>query len=271
MKKVIILTGSELRHQFVRKFIALSDDIKVLRTYSEGDEKSLKNFALSQENNTYRLRHMLNREQSEKDFFKLFVDCSPDYSNPVFIKRGDVNLPEHISEIIELNPDLVIAYGCSLVKDPLIKAFSGRFLNVHLGLSPYVRGSGSNYWPFVNNEPEYAGATFMYIDVGVDTGEIIHQIRPKIVWGDTLSIIGNRLIIEVAHTYCEIIKKFDRLEKMPQIPVPKNERYYRKKDYTEESVIALYNNFKNGLVENYLGQEAARCKKVPIIKNPALA
>ena len=38
------------------------------------------------------------------------------------------------------------------------------------------------------------GATFMYIDAGIDTGEIIHQIRADIVIGDSPHSIGNRLI-----------------------------------------------------------------------------
>ena len=42
MRKIIILTGSELRHDFVRKFIADSSEIDVIASYCEGSEKSLK-------------------------------------------------------------------------------------------------------------------------------------------------------------------------------------------------------------------------------------
>ena len=53
--------------------------------------------------------------------------------------------------------------------------FSRKFLNVHLGLSPYYRGSGTNVWPLINTEPDMVGAT-LCIDAGIDNGEIIHQI-----------------------------------------------------------------------------------------------
>src|SRR5690606_10372264 len=103
----------------------------------------------------------------------------------------------------------------SLIREPLLSAFQGRFLNVHLGLSPYYRGSGTNFWPLVNGEPEFVGATFMHIDAGVDTGEVIHQIRARIFPGDTPHQIGNRLIADMARVYAALIRDFDRLERMP--------------------------------------------------------
>ena len=40
-KRIVILTGSELRHRFVRKALGLSPGIDVLRTYCEGMQNSL--------------------------------------------------------------------------------------------------------------------------------------------------------------------------------------------------------------------------------------
>ena len=37
-------------------------------------------------------------------------------------------------------------------------------INVHLGLSPYYKGSATNFWPFVNNELQFLGVTFMVTD-----------------------------------------------------------------------------------------------------------
>jgi len=176
----------------------------------------------------------------------------------------------YIRKIVASKPDLLIAYGCSIIKEPLLSLFSGRFINVHLGLSPYYRGSGTNYWPLVNNEPEYIGATFMYIDSGIDTGEVIHQIRAKCFWGDGPSQIGNRLILDMSKVYKDIINNFDSLKKMPQLPVPLNERFYKRRDYTEDSVLILYKNFYKNLIGKYLIERNDRCKKVPIIKNNTL-
>lgn len=266
MKKIVILTGSEFRHDYVRKFIALDPEIEVIASFCEGVGKSYGAFIETQTDTEMRTKHLLAREQSEKDFFKSFVESTPDKSNPLSLQKGDINKSEYHEKIVSLKPDLIVAFGCSLIKEPLISAFSGKFLNVHLGLSPYYRGSATNYWPLVNGEPEFVGATFMYIDAGIDTGEIIHQIRASIICGDTPSSIGNRLIKDMALAYREIIKHIDRLPRMPQ-PGKILGKVYRQKDYDERSVQDLYTLFSNGLVETYIRERDARWAKAPIVSN----
>lgn len=271
MKRIAVLTGSEMRHTFVRMFIALSDEIEVVQSFCEGTEKSLAAIVESDDSDSLRRKHVLARQQGEQDFFRNFVESVPDRSSPRGIKKGDINSPEHAQQIIESDPDLLVAYGCSIVREPLLSAFTGRFVNVHLGLSPYYRGSGANFWPLVNGEPQYVGATFMHIDAGVDTGEVIHQIRARLTWGDTPSSIGNRLISDMARAYRRIILRFDDLEKMPQIPVPDDARLYKRRDFTQDSVAAVYRRFGTGLVESYLAREPELCRNAPIIENPTIA
>lgn len=271
MKRIIILTGSELRHEFFRRYIALSEGIQVINAYCEGLENTLRTLVdIDGSANDMRSKHLSAREQAEKDFFGLFVETTSDQSNPVHLPKGKINTSKYTQEIIYSKPDLLVAYGCSIIRDPLLSAFRGRFLNVHLGLSPYYRGSGTNYWPLVNGEPEYVGATFMHIDAGIDTGEIIHQVRANYCWGDSPSQIGNRLIVEMSRVYRSVIVNFDNLATISPLPRPANGKEYKKKDYTEESVKILYRNFESGIIERYLNEEVERCAKVPIIDNPML-
>lgn len=269
--RIVILTGSELRHAYMRKAIALAEGIEVARSYCEGTEKSLANIVRQQQRgDDIRLGHLAAREQSEQDFFASFVALAPDRSAPVFLPKGAINEPAHCGEIEALAPDLVVAYGCSLIREPLLTRFQGRFLNVHLGLSPYYRGTGTNFWPLVEGRPEYVGATFMHIDAGIDTGEVIHQIRAEVAPGDGPHQIGNRLIRDVAHAYAEVIRNFRDLPRMPQIAVPEDEKVFRNSDFSPASVDALYRSFREGMVERYLSAHAARVAAVPIVRNPAV-
>ena len=270
MKRVVILTGSELRHTFFRKAIALSDQIEIVQTYCEGLEKSLGTLVKQESGNDLRTKHLHAREQSEQDFFGLFLNSTPDRSKPLFLPKGEINSPKYVEAILKSDPDLLIAYGCSIVREPLLSAFPRRFLNVHLGLSPYYRGSGTNYWPLVNREPEFVGATFMHIDSGVDSGEVIHQVRARIAPGDSAVQIGNRLILDMTQVYLNLILRFDQLKAMPQIPSSPAHRYYKKKDYSEESVATLYQNFCDGMIDEYLRDQKSRCAAVSIVENPAL-
>ena len=92
---------------------------------------------------------------------------------------------------------------------------------------PYNRGKNPNVWPIIDGTP--AGVTLHYIDSGIDTGEIIHQIRAKYSWGDSPSQIGNRLISQMTIIYRELIIRFDDLMKMKQISKPHIIRLYKNK------------------------------------------
>lgn len=266
--KVVIITGSELRHDFVRQAIASSKNIDVLRSYCEKNAivDRLTPTACGKEKDI-RLDHLRSREVSESDFFSAFLNLSNDLSRPVYIERGDINSEKCFNQISSIKPDLLVAFGCSIVKPPLLNEYRGRFLNVHLGLSPYYRGSGTNFWPLVNNEPQYVGVTFMHIDEGVDTGEVIHQIRPRLYPNDSPHQIGNRLISDMALVYRSVIENFHQLEPARQLARLENEKYYRDRDFSVESVLQLYSNFENGMIGDYLAKKSKVDCDVPIVTN----
>lgn len=270
MKKVVILTGNELRHCYFRHVISNDRRFRVVGAFCEGLEKSLENQVHSDpvSNDLLKL-HVQTRTQSESDFFKKVIDLTEDRSNPVLIQAGEINDQRVVDQVIGLNADLLVCYGSSLVKSELLSVFQGRFLNVHLGLSPYYRGSGTNIWPMINDELEYVGATFMYIDAGVDTGDIIHQIRAAVHPGDGPHQIGNRLIVEMADIYAEIIACFDRLEKLAQ-PPKLGGRVYKSKDFNNLACEKLYENFRGGMVERYLSRLLRTKELAPILTNSAL-
>jgi methionyl-tRNA formyltransferase len=264
MQRIILITSDEVRHVFFRKFIASSNKYQTVKTYVETDKRNdISNDLINE--------HLLLREQTERDFFDLFNNRILDSSNPKYIQKGQINSIEIVDEIIYLNPDLIISYGCSIIKSSLLLKFKGKFVNIHLGLSPYYRGSGTNFFPFVNNEPEYVGATFMYIDEGIDTGEIIHQIRPTIYLYDNIHHVGNRLIKEMAIVCEKLIINFNKLKTIDSLSFNlQNQKYYRKKDFTDDTVKQMYLNFQNNMIIGYLNNKLERDNKVPIIENQVL-
>ncbi len=271
MKRIVILTGSELRHDFLRKAFGLADGLEVCATYREGLEKSLETVVDQKSAGAdLQLRHITARAQAEEDFFGAFVRLTPDRSIPIDIPKGDINQDCHVDAIRKMAPDLLIAYGCSLIKSALLEEFSGRFVNVHLGLSPYYRGSGTNFWPLVNGEPEFVGATFMHIDAGIDTGNVIHQMRARIFPDDDPHRIGNRLIADMTGVYIRIIQKFENMAALPQITPPSEVKVYLQRDFSPESVVRLYAAFNDGLIERYLEDRENREAHAPIVCNPYL-
>ena len=90
----------------------------------------------------------------------------------------------------------------------------------------------------------------MHLDEGIDTGEIIHQIRADFIVGDSPHSIGNRLIKKMTSTCCEVISSFDQL--MTQVQPTFKGKLYFVKDFDSEACSKLYSNFDSGLITKYL-------------------
>jgi folate-dependent phosphoribosylglycinamide formyltransferase PurN len=268
MKKIVIFTGDETRHIYFRKRLSNDPRFEVIASFCEGTEASLAARTFANENSTELEKlHVIARARAEHDFFSEPAAMYEDKSHPRKLKRGEINSPEVVQQISELVPDLLVCYGSSLIKTELLKLFAGRFLNVHLGLSPYYRGSGTNVWALINNEPHMVGATFMHIDAGIDTGKIIHQIRAEIVLGDSSHSIGNRLIRAMTQTYADIIANVDHLTDEVQ---PKSEgALYKMKDFDGAACAKLYAQLGNGMIERYL-DHIDKIDKPYIVQNKGL-
>ncbi len=110
---------------------------------------------------------------------------------------------EFIEEIKELNPDVicVVAYGKILPKEILDIPKYG-CINVHGSLLPKYRGAAPIQWAVINGD-KLTGITTMYMDEGMDTGDII--LKEEIAIGENettgelwerLSKIGGKLLVE---------------------------------------------------------------------------
>jgi len=251
MTRVAILTGDEMRHRYFRKKMSNDDRFEVVGSICEGADWSLDARVRADVRSSDIERfHVEARIQSEIDFFSESIFLLEDKSNPIQIKKGDVNSPANVKILLDLKPDILVCYGSSIINSDLLQFFEGRFLNVHLGLSPYYRGSGTNVWPLINEEPFMVGATFMHLDAGIDTGKIIHQIRPDIFLGDSPHSIGNRLIRTMSEVYADIIANFEELADEEQ---PEDRGvFYRNIDFDASACSKLYGNFRNGMIEHFL-------------------
>ena len=113
------------------------------------------------------------------------------------------NNQEFIQEIKNLEPDIicVVAYGKILPKEILDIPKYG-CINVHGSLLPKYRGAAPIQWAVLNGD-KTTGITTMYMDVGMDTGDMILKEEVQIgedettgeLW-DRLSKIGAKLLVE---------------------------------------------------------------------------
>ena len=100
---------------------------------------------------------------------------------------------EFIEKIKELNPDVicVVAYGKILPKEILDIPQYG-CINVHGSLLPKYRGAAPIQWSVINGDKE-TGVTTMYMDIGMDTGDMILKEKVSIGENETTGELWNRL------------------------------------------------------------------------------
>lgn len=158
------------------------------------------------------------------------VSCGLSIFQPVKIKT-----PEAIEYIGEWRPDLivVVSYG-QIIPAAILQMPAFGCINVHASLLPKYRGAAPIQRCLMNGEKK-SGVTTMFMDEGLDTGDILLQQEVEIgnetTFGqlhDQLAAVGAELLIttieklktgtlvrrkqdEAASTYAAMIKKEDEL------------------------------------------------------------
>lgn len=114
-----------------------------------------------------------------------------------------IKAPEVIAELKKLAPDLivVVAFG-QFLPESLLNLPPLGCINVHASLLPKYRGAAPIHWAIMQGETE-TGVTTMYMDKGMDTGDMILKkttpISPELTTGelhDQLMAQGAELLTE---------------------------------------------------------------------------
>lgn len=105
----------------------------------------------------------------------------------------DVNQPGFVKKLQELAPEVivVVAFGQILSREILDIPEIG-CINLHASLLPKYRGASPIHRAIINGEQE-SGATIMFMDEGMDTGDIIEQQKTPIAEDDTVGDLHDRL------------------------------------------------------------------------------
>lgn len=129
---------------------------------------------------------------------------------PIFQPEKVRNNTEFINKIKEINPDVicVVAYGKILPKEILDIPKYG-CINVHASLLPKYRGAAPIQWAILNGDKE-TGVTTMYMDVGMDTGDMILTQKVQIGENETTGELWNRLSKIGADLLVETLKQIEQ-------------------------------------------------------------
>jgi methionyl-tRNA formyltransferase len=125
----------------------------------------------------------------------------PEFPPSEVSTHQNVNSESVIGLVERIRPNLVMVSGTNLLKQPLIDAIcrTGRVINLHTGISPYLKG-GSNCtnWCLALAEFDLIGNTVMWLDVGIDSGNLIATEQTSLSGKETLEQL-HIAVMEHAH------------------------------------------------------------------------
>lgn len=122
-------------------------------------------------------------------------------------------LCREIDKIVsEKGIDLIVLAGfLSIIDEEFVNKWKGRIINIHPSLLPKFGGPGMYgirvHEAVLKAGEQESGCTVHYVDIGVDSGEIIAQKRVKVLEGDTPEILQKRVLVEEHKLLPESIAK----------------------------------------------------------------
>jgi methionyl-tRNA formyltransferase len=246
--RVCLLTSVGLRHAYMAHRIAA--DFELVLAVRE--EKGLGAFYENHPDRDLIADHFHRLAATEETFF---ADSPWDdlADATLTVPRGGLNTEAIAARIRSAEPDAVAVFGCGIIKPPVIDLLpAGKTFNLHQGLSPYYRGSGTNFWPFAEGRLEYIGVTLHLIDPGIDTGGIVAHERPAIEPADTLHTLGCKTVIKSADLLGTALRKLEGGGVPAALPQWDDGKLYRRADLDGAAIRKVREREEQGYVAEFV-------------------
>ena len=157
------------------------------------------------------------------------------------VPSGSINKLSMISLRKYLKSDIYLVFGSSYIKGDLINFLvKNKTINIHMGVSPYYRGTDCNFWALYDGNPHLVGSTIHYLSKGLDNGPMLYHALSKIKdnpFEYTMSTVKAAFVSVVSR-----IKDGSILKIKPLLQKKNSEiRYSKKKQFNEKFVMEFFN------------------------------
>ena len=125
--------------------------------------------------------------------FPSFVEAEHRNGVSVFAPLSP-NTPEFVNAMGGLSPDLFIAVGyTNILGEEILSVPRAWAVNFHASLLPAYRGKHPVFWTLRHGE-RWAGLTVHVMDPGIDTGDIIYQVKVRTRADDSVETLYDRIM-----------------------------------------------------------------------------
>ena len=248
--KITLFTGNQPRHlALAERLSKLSDTVFVVSEVNTIFPGLVDDFFMKSQIMQKYFKNVLMAENA------LFGEiCFPSSRVKVLpIKAGDLNFLNQTQLGEVLDSDYFIVFGSSYIKGWLIDFLVNKqAINIHMGISPYYRGSSCNFWALYDRNPGYVGSTLHFLSKGLDSGNILRHCLPKFDPSMSSYDFTMRSVL-AAHVGLEALIRDDKWSSRQSIKQDKqNEvRYSINADFDDDCASQFMSRDENEFMTNF--------------------
>ena len=253
--QITLITSNQPRHLYFVKQLAARYKVFCIIESSSIQSNKIKSDKIFSD-----IRHEYFKKVIEAEN-KIFGEISflGSNVNSMHINMGDINFIKRKNIADACKSKLFIVFGSGYIKGWLADfLINKKAINLHIGLSPYYRGSACNFWALYDNKPNYVGATIHLLDHNIDSGNILFTCVPKYEREDPFEF--SMKAVKVGQN-----KLIENIE---------NERIFTKKPILQQSDLqlrySLKKDFNDDVIKEYLNRDLNAKKLQTSIKKSQL-
>ena len=270
--KIILLTGNASNQKALANKVANAFDLVGLVIEKKPGNKQ--KLTVTRVLNKIRdLFYFSDISKAWSNMLEYYAKKYPEFPQTDALVVDNINAQEVIDYIIKMKPDVVMVSGTSLIKKPffVVKPAKG-IVNLHTGLSPYIKGGPNcTNWCLATDQFHLIGNTIMWLDEGIDSGNIITTEFVEFDGTEDLNTIHIK-VMEAAHDlYLRALKAIDK--KPSEVPSVKQSEInkgtlYLTKMWTDDKKTSLLKNIKNGRFMRVVKHNDFKAKQQEVITVP---
>ena|SRR5438309_3308936 len=181
------------------------------------------------------------------DMLRHYEDQFPRWPDVAVSTHGSANDEALIDLVERERPDLVLVSGTDLLKKRTLDRFRARVMNLHTGISPYIKGAPNcTNWALALGEFDLIGNTVMWIDPGIDSGAIVTTERTPLSGRESLAELHLKVMEHAHDLYRRAVVAFAAGHTLPSVAQKSiaEGRLFLTRDWNSRAIIRAVLNHK---------------------------
>jgi methionyl-tRNA formyltransferase len=194
-----------------------------------------------------------------------YVKCYPRLPDVPTVRVNNINDEPTLEMLRQQRPDLIVVSGTNLVNRQTMESASdkARFINLHTGISPFMKGGPNcSNWCLAEGTFHLIGNTIMWLDLGIDSGNIITTEQTTLTGKEGLFELHWKVMEHAHDLYCRVVSLLAQGQQLPSVSqqsIGSGKTYYGV-EWNGLAARRALNNFKVDYPKFFQSPEAARAQ-----------